>query len=227
MDLKPVDADYFNTFNFDADLAGRTLVECIFRKVGDDPIVMWTLNDADDVTEVTDASDMPYLQLVWDSLAVARDTADATGKPFAVQVHRFGHRRVVVEWHREGPVAAPDNPDNPPVKPFDGRTIETAYALAGPALVDGRPVVAHTYLPPAFAQLPAHLVIYYTGSQLFWAPNQIAADEKVFGVVLMEYDDDEQRTWRRGGSAGVSLTYSDAMRLYADTLQRALGGHPA
>lgn len=215
-----VDADYFNTFNYDADLTSHVPVEYIFRKVGDDPIVMWYVNSDGGVTEVTDASDMPYLQLVWDALAVARDTADATGKQSAVQVHRFGNARVVVAWHREDPVDAPDDPGNPPTKPFAAREIETTYLLTPPARFDGMPVVTSAYLPPDYAELHAHLVVYYSGPEIHWTPDTLAGDERLYGVGRVAYDDDAQRDVPV--KLKQRLSYTEALGLFTDTLRAAM-----
>lgn len=211
-----VDAAYFHTYNFDAELAERPPVEYIFRKVGDTPITMWYLNKAGEAIEVTDQTDMPYLDLVWDQMAVVRDTADATGKKSAVTVHRFGKERVVIEWFDNESAPAPDPK---PSNPFAERTIDTSYLLAPPSHFNGMRVIAHAFLPGDFGALDAHLVIYHTCTDAFRAPSIIDYATPMFGLGRVEYDDDAQKDVPVEILSGV--TYSRAMLGFTDALATA------
>lgn len=100
-------------------------------------------------------------------------------------------------------------PDPRPSNPFVTRTIESAYLLAPPSQFLGLQVITHAFIPPDFAALPAHVVIYHTGPELFWGPETISQDARIFGVGRIEYDDDAQKNVYV--TLATDVTYSTAM----------------
>jgi hypothetical protein len=220
-----VDVDYFTAYNADSDLYNRAPIEYIFRQVGDGPLVMWYLNTVGDLVEVTDTIDMPFLDLVWERMRDVEASARVTGSVGSNHVVTFGASPIVIEWYRDQPVAAPDNPANRPVKPFSLRPVETTFLFAPPSSFHGNTVVTATYVPAGYGGLPQHLVIFYTGG-VHWTPAEIGGDAPVFGVGRVEYDDVDQKEITT--PIGFShLTYSEALTLHAAELQRALGAPQA
>lgn len=224
--IPTVDAAYFDRFNRDAETANRSRVSGIFRQVDDGPLTFWYPGLLGEIVEVTDQADMPFDSLVWDRMPAVRDTAEATGKPYAGFVALLGSERIVIEWYAGEPVAEPDNPSNPPTKPFSSRKIETTFLFAPPAKFHGKTVVASTYVPADFGRLPQHLVVFYTREEVHWAPAEIDGGAMVFGVGRVEYDDVEQAEITT--PIGFShMTYAEAFNRYAAELARALGARSA
>jgi hypothetical protein len=217
-----VDADYFHTFNSQAELHGYASVEYIFRKVGDGPLTMWYLGSHGEAVEVNDRSDMPFDDLVWERMPDVETSARVTGSVGSKHVVTFGASPVVIEWFRDQPAPAPDPK---PSNPFAERTIDTQYLLAPPSHFNGMRVIAHAFIPGDFGALDAHLVIYYTGTDAFWAPSVIDYATAVFGLGRVEYDDDAQKDMHV--ELLTEAPYSSALAAYATALADALGANLA